>query len=250
MIGVVVPAHDEELHIGSSLAALLVAARHPGLAGEEVQILLVLDSCTDRTAEIAQALGVATLTVEARNVGLARAAGADLLIARGARWLGFTDADTRVSPSWLVRQLELDADAVCGSIGVDDWSRHGALADLLHQDFTSTYNDADGHRHVHGANMGVSTAAYLRAGGFPALRCSEDVALVKALEATGARIAWSAAPRVATSSRVDPRARGGFGDAIRAVIASHAACTACQMVHALQGACGAGPGAAAAMKPT
>jgi len=42
--------------------------------------------------------------------------------------------------------------------------------------------------------------------------CSEDVALVRALEATGARIAWSAKPRVITSSRRDGRARGGHPD--------------------------------------
>jgi hypothetical protein len=50
--------------------------------------------------------------------------GADLLLAAGARWLAFTDADSRVSPGWLAAQLVLDADAVCGSIAVDDWSDH------------------------------------------------------------------------------------------------------------------------------
>ena len=50
-----------------------------------------------------------------------------------------------------------------------------------------------------------------RAGGFEPLPSSEDVALVRALEAVGARIAWSAAPRVVTSSRHESRAPGGFG---------------------------------------
>ncbi|WP_204496111.1 hypothetical protein [Archangium primigenium] len=40
----------------------------------------------------------------------------------------------------------------------------------------------------------------------------EDVALVRALDRTGADIAWSARCRVRTSSREDARARGGFGD--------------------------------------
>ena len=60
------------------------------------------------------------IAVEARNVGLARAAGADALLAEGARWLAFTAADTVVSPRWLVEQLNLQVDAVCGSIGVGD----------------------------------------------------------------------------------------------------------------------------------
>ena len=43
MIGVVVPAHDEAEHIGDTLAALALAARHPGLAGETVELLVVLE---------------------------------------------------------------------------------------------------------------------------------------------------------------------------------------------------------------
>lgn len=226
MIGVIVPAHDEEEHIGETLAALTLAARHPGLADEPVVVVVVLDSCSDATGDIAEASGVETLAVEARNVGRARAAGASLLLERGARWLAFTDADTRVSPDWLVRQLELDADAVCGSIGVDDWSAHGAQAGFIRDHFAVTYHDVDGHRHIHGANLGVSAAAYLRAGGFLPLACSEDVALVEALQTSGARIAWSAAPRVTTSARANARARGGFGDTLLAVIAAGLAVTA------------------------
>jgi glycosyltransferase involved in cell wall biosynthesis len=226
MIGVIVPAHDEAEHIGDTLAALALAASHPALAGEPVAVLVVLDSCGDATGDIARRHGIETLAVEARNVGRARAEGASLLLERGARWLAFTDADTRVSPDWLVRQLELDADAVCGSIGVDDWSAHGAQAGFIRDHFALTYQDADGHRHIHGANLGVSAAAYLRAGGFLPLACSEDVALVEALQRSGARIAWSAAPRVTTSARANARARGGFGDTLLAVIAAGLAATA------------------------
>lgn len=220
MIGIVVPAHNEERDIGDTVAALLLAAAHPALQGEAVEVLVVLDSCSDATGAIARLCGARTLAINACNVGRARAAGADGLLAEGARWLAFTDADTRVSPEWLVRQLELGADAVCGSIGVENWSVHGSHADALRTHFARTYTDADGHRHIHGANLGVSAEAYVRAGGFPALTCSEDVALVEALQATGARIAWSAAPRVSTSARHDARARGGFGDTLLAVIAA------------------------------
>ncbi|HUD32119.1 MAG TPA: glycosyltransferase family 2 protein, partial [Variovorax sp.] len=79
---------------------------------------------------------------------------------------------------------------------------------------------------IHGANLGVSAEAYERVGGFRPLACSEDVALVEALQASGARIAWSAAPRVTTSARADARARGGFGDTLLAVIAAGLAATA------------------------
>lgn len=218
MIGVVIPAHDEARHIGANVRAVMLAAAHEALQGEAVQVMVVLDSCSDDTGAIAAQHGAQTLTVSLRNVGAARAAGAELLLSAGARWLAFTDADTLVAPDWLVAQLALQADAVCGSIGVDDWTPHGEHGEFLRQHFARTYTDADGHRHIHGANLGVSAAAYLRAGGFPPLRCSEDVALVRALQESGALIAWSAAPRVSTSARIDARARGGFGDTLLAVV--------------------------------
>ena len=208
MIGVVIPAHNEEQHIGMALAAIQRAAQHPCLLGEAVQVLVVLDSCDDTTEAIAAAHGVQSLAVDVRNVGSARAVGAAQMVEAGARWLAFTDADTVVSPQWLWKQLELEADAVCGSIGISDWSMHGEQADNIRIHFARTYHDVDGHRHIHGANLGVSTEAYLRAGGFRPLACSEDVALVEALQACGARIAWSAAPRVSTSATSSLHASG------------------------------------------
>ena len=223
MIGVVIPAHDEAERIGATLEAVLRAAVHPALHGEQVDVVVVLDSCSDATSTVVAQHGVAQRVLEARNVGMARALGAQMCIEAGARWLAFTDADTIVSPDWLVKQLAEEADVVCGVVSVNDWSAHGLRGHRLRAHFARHYVDADGHRHVHGANLGVATEAYLRAGGFQPLACSEDVALVASLEAAGARIAWSAAPRVVTSARTHARARGGFGDTLLAMAASLAA---------------------------
>lgn len=223
MIGVVIPAHNECERLGAALAAVQLAAAHPALDGEAVEVVVVLDSCTDGTDEVAAQHGVVRLALDARNVGIARGQGAELCIAAGARWLAFTDADTVVSPDWLVMQLAEQADAVCGCVVVEDWSVHGAdgaEGERVRAHFDSRYTHADGHRHVHGANLGVATDAYRRAGGFAPLACSEDVALIEALAAIGARIAWSAGPRVTTSARTDARARGGFGDTLLAMVAA------------------------------
>jgi glycosyltransferase involved in cell wall biosynthesis len=208
MLAIVIPAHNEAAHIGACVAAARRAADHHQLLGEAARVIVVADGCTDDTGAIARSLGADVMCIEARNVGMARAHGAERALALGARWLAFTDADTTVADDWLARQLDCCADAVCGVIGVHDWSPHiGAVR----EHFGRTYTDADGHRHIHGANLGVSAKAYVRAGGFPPLESSEDVALVEALIANGARIEWSAAPRVVTSARTDFRAKKGFG---------------------------------------
>jgi len=219
MLGVVVPAHNEAEVIGECILRIQQCAGSPRLHGETVELAVVADACTDATALLAAKAGALTLETNARNVGLARASGADLLLSRGARWLAFTDADTLVSRDWLAEQLALDADAVSGTVGVDDWTPHGEHADLLCWHFGVTYTDSDHHRHIRGANLGVSAAAYLRAGGFQHLACSEDVALIAALEASGAQIAWSPRPRVSTSARRIARAAGGFADALMEAVA-------------------------------
>lgn len=215
MIGVVVPAHNEQALLGTCLAALNNAARHAEDAGEEVQILVVLDACSDGSRDIALACGVQTLEVQRSNVGYARGAGAAYMLERGARWLACTDADSTVPADWLLHQLAFKADAVCGTVRVDEWQAEHSVA--VRQRYQGLYHDKDGHRHIHGANLGVCAKAYRRAGGFAPLPAHEDVHLVQALQKTGARIVWTAANSVSTSSRLDCRARGGFGDYLKSL---------------------------------
>ncbi|WP_342456505.1 glycosyltransferase [Herbaspirillum sp. WKF16] len=212
MIGIVIPVHNEELCLDATLHTARLAASHPALLAEPVRIVVVLDACTDRSADISLSHRVSITRLDARNVGLARSRGAELLLRDGARWLAFTDADTLVAPDWLAQQLALNADAVCGTVAVDNWDGY---ADHVRERFLRDYLDRDGHRHIHGANFGISALAYRRAGGFQPLACHEDVAMVQALMAIGADIAWSCKPRVSTSSRRYSKAAGGFGDTLR-----------------------------------
>jgi glycosyltransferase involved in cell wall biosynthesis len=209
MIGVVIPVHNEEKSLAACLEAAQVAAKAPGLQGEAVRIVVVLDGCTDRSADVAARFEVDVLCVSGRSVGHARAAGAAWLIERNARWLAFSDGDSVVDAGWLVAQLHLDAEVVCGTVEVMDW---GAIPPHVQLRYRMHYRDHDGHRHIHGANLGLCAKAYVRAGGFRNLRCNEDVELVHALLATGSRVSWSAAPRVRTSGRLVGRLSGGFAD--------------------------------------
>lgn len=216
MIAVVVPVHNEEHFLPSCLLALKRAGAHPALRGESVLIVVVLDDCSDRSTAIAASSGcnIDAIQIRAKSVGAARAAGARHALAAGARWLASTDADTIVATDWIACQLAVRAQAVCGTVTVRDWQLHHAR--VRHQ-FDARYRDVDGHRHVHGANLGICANAYVRAGGFKSLRTSEDVALVASLSAAGIAIAWSAKPRVATSARIDARAPAGFAAHIRAL---------------------------------
>ena len=210
MIAVIVPAHNEARRLGRCLRAIKAAAARAEAAGLAVEVLVVLDRCSDTSALIAHRHGVQTLALQAGNVGIARRAGAARMIARGARWLAFTDADSRVPEHWLVSQLQWHADVVCGTVHIERW--HPWHSHALRELYRSGYQALEGHRHIHGANLGVCTEAYQHVGGFQPLPAHEDVQLVLALEASGAQIVWTARHSVATSSRRDSRAREGFGD--------------------------------------
>lgn len=209
-VGVVVPAHDEAELLPACLRALADAAERCPLP---VDVVVALDDCSDATSETAAEAEVRTVRLAARNAGAARRAAARALLADGAAqdwWLASTDADSLVPPHWLEAQLALaarGADAVVGAVHVSAWEDRPVH---VARRWLATHRPRDGHRHVHGANLGVRGAAYLRAGGFPPLASGEDVALVLALEASGARVVRSAAATVETSARRRGRAARGF----------------------------------------
>ena len=212
MIGVLIPAHDEAERIGACLASIQRAALHPGLRGGRVQVVVALDSCSDATAWHCARAGVDVLSLQVRCVGAARAAAAAHLITHGASWLASTDADSLVPEDWLVAQREGEHDAFCGVV---DLQCANARERRLRRRFVAGERWGDGHGRIHGANLGVSAAAYQQAGGFAAVTCHEDVGLIERLRGQGARIAWRGEPRVLTSGRLQGRARGGFADHLR-----------------------------------
>ena len=126
----VVPAHDEEALLPACLAALRRTAR---VLHVPVHLLVVADRCGDRTAAVARAGGARVISIQARRVGAARAAGMRELLRLtsgsdpSAVWLATTDADTVVPPGWLRRQVEYANagwDVVLGTVTVTDWDGH------------------------------------------------------------------------------------------------------------------------------
>jgi len=231
-VAVVIPAHNEEQHLGHALAAAgraadLLESERPDV---EVQVVVVLDSCTDRSPSIAAAAAEAdprfhTLPVSFGSVGKSRRAGVsaalenvrmpshDDNVAGGDPmqwvWVANTDADSSVPGRWLVRQLELAAsgsDVVLGTVHPDPHGMHHELVARWHARHAST----EDHPHVYGANLGVRASSYLAAGGFPGVDFDEDRVLVERLRAGGADIVATDTTRVLTSGRTAGRAPKGF----------------------------------------
>jgi len=219
-VGVVVPVHDEEEHLAHCVFSVLNSSP----AGLATHVVLVLDSCVDGSAGVAQRSPVEVVTVAHTNVGRARAAGVAALLGhfgdveRSSLWLATTDADTRVAPEWLAHQVALanaGADAVAGTVEVADWSAH---PHHVPRRFRLRYErPGDSHGHVHGANLGMRASAYLSAGGFAPLPCGEDRALWTALGTSGAALVSTRRNPVSTSGRAQGRAPGGFADHLRSL---------------------------------
>jgi glycosyltransferase involved in cell wall biosynthesis len=214
-IVVVVPAHNERDRLGACLASVAAAAAR---VEPPVRVLVVLDGCTDGTQDVLPG-SVQAISVSARNVGAARAAG---FIAAAPDpdseiWLATTDADSVVPEDWLTRQAAHHRALMQGFVGTVsvDWQEHSPNTRLR---YDRLYRVRDGqHGHVHGANLGVRADAYWHVGGFRPLRVGEDVDLVERLVATGTPLAWDADNAVLTSDRRNFRAAGGFGDYVQSI---------------------------------
>jgi len=216
---IVVPAHNEFSRLSRCLGAIRTATT---AAAVPTSVVVVLDDCSDDSENLAAQWGpdVHFLPIDERNVGAARAAGfryaKSTLGDAGSRiWYATTDADTEVGNDWLVRQLGSSADMVLGGVRVGQWRHHSEEVAELYE---ARYRAEAPHRHhVHGANMGFSSDAYWRVGGFASLASGEDVDLVERFRAAGYRIHWDDTLWVTTSDRRIGRAPNGFADHLKEV---------------------------------
>jgi Glycosyl transferase family 2 len=224
-IGVLIPARNEEALLPRCLRSVLVACSQLPV-DVTYDIVVAVDSSTDRTAEIAKRMvrecGAVVLT-DAGAVGCVRALAAETLLKRyhgpmHRCWLANTDADCSVPRAWLNDQLALAAgnvEAIAGTVDVDSFAEHDLGVD---ERFRSSYllNPDGSHPHVHGANLGVRADAYLRAGGWSQLATAEDHDLWDRLLRTASMRISIASLKVLTSGRRLGRAPFGFADALAA----------------------------------
>lgn len=211
VIGIVIPAHNEQDYLATCLSAIEQAILHIkalALSTVQVRVLVVLDNCSDNSLAVTQQFDVDYMQCNFQCVGKARDLGVRHIIEQGADWVACTDADSRVHVDWLAQQLKHQAaDAICGVVEVDNWQH---LSVSTQHNYIAHYQDQMNHQHIHGANLSFSAAAYLQVGGFATLTCHEDVNLVDRMREQQLNIVWCNQVRVTTSSRLTARAPEGF----------------------------------------
>ena len=196
-VSVVVPAHNEETLLACCLDALL-AQDYPGV----IEITVVDNASTDRTAEVARGRGVDVVYEPRRDYCRALIRGFDA--ARGDI-IALTDADTVVPPDWiscLVRGYQDGVVAVGGNVVFERPNWKGWL---LAKVFVPAFNWLDRHDphgpHLWGSNFSVRRDAFERIGGWNSDYSLEvDSEISERLRRIG-RVRVLASVKVRTSSR-------------------------------------------------
>lgn len=119
VLSVIIPAFNEDRFLPRTLDHLHRAMEHMGAIPDRgVEIIVVDNASTDRTAEVALAAGAKVLSVPEHNIGRVRNAGA---AAASGDVLVFLDADTLVPEGALRRIAQVMEDSACmgGAADVD-----------------------------------------------------------------------------------------------------------------------------------
>jgi GT2 family glycosyltransferase len=247
---IAVPVRNEVDRIGACLHALAVQEE---IEPEALGIILFLNNCTDGTteavAELTLVLRVQVRVIEREFAGAHAGWARREAMEAAAAWLDesldeetapegvilTTDADSRVPPDWVARNLAAlaqGADAVAGTIALDaaeaaclpealhargrlEGAYEAALIALEAQIDPIAHDPWPRHATRSGASLAVRLSAYRAAGGMPAILLGEDRAFVAALLAADARVRHAPDIVVVTSGRLDGRAPGGAADTMR-----------------------------------
>ncbi|MCX7933835.1 MAG: glycosyltransferase [Planctomycetota bacterium] len=131
MLSCIIPAHNEERYLPSTLAALgeaLASVAQPG------EVIVVDDASGDRTAEIAVGAGARLVKIARRQIAAARNAGA---ATASGDVLFFIDADTQVSADTLRAAL---AACEAGAVGGGAYVRLDENLGFWREAFLAVFN--------------------------------------------------------------------------------------------------------------
>ena len=241
---IAIPVKDEAERVG---ACLLAFATQEGVDLGDVAVLLLLNNCTDATADVVRALAptlpyrleMHRIAFDAAhaNAGWARRlameAAAKLAAPDGV--LLTTDADTLAHCDWIeanLREIDAGHDAVAGYVMADpmelmelppailergrlEWEYQQLAAELDARVDCEDHDAWPRHNQNCGASAAVTLRAYRLIGGLPPRPVGEDRALFEMIRRIDGKIRHSLEVQVVTSARTDGRASGGLADEIR-----------------------------------
>lgn len=250
-VSVIVPVRNEAQTLTATLWALAnqLDLQGKALDFKRYEIILLLNNCTDESAEVAQNFAQQhpdlvlhivekTLPPNEAYIGRVRQILMDEAyrrlssLGRRRSIIASTDGDSQVSSTWIAAtlyEIARGADAVGGRI-ITNSSDRAALAPYARACHLrevgyryliaelESYLDPDPHdsfpRHYqhYGASLAVTTQMYAIAGGLPAVRTPEDVAFYQALMRVNARFRHSPLVRVVTSARQTGRTDIGLAN--------------------------------------
>ena len=239
---VVVPARNEEDLISPCLRALAVQTV---IEPHEYEVILVLDRCTDATANRAMEevaahprLRVHFLDGPGLGSGHARRVGMDAAcerltgLGRPQGLIASTDADTVVAHDWLSALLdaaERGARAIGGRIELGDGSLpqavvrwHAERGRTRHQKILADPDrlGAAEHWQFSGASLALTAETYAEVGGLEPRATLEDEGLEQVLRDQRIPIERLLSVRATTSPRLEGRASRGLAHDLAAATAS------------------------------
>jgi len=197
-VSVIVPARNEEVSLGPCLESLV------SQTGVSFEIIVVDDGSTDRTREVARSFsGVKLVDPGPLPVGWSGKSNALVAGAKEARgeWLLFTDADTVHCPGSLLRSVTEARQQKAALLSYSPEQElhrlcEKAVMPVIFAELASSYrpsevsNPASSAAAANGQYILVLREAYDAVGGHTAVATSllEDVALAKAVKASGCKI--------------------------------------------------------------
>lgn len=178
-VTVVVPAHNEEKYVARCIRSVREAERY---CGKTVEMIVVCNRCTDKTAEIAQSLGARVLFNEDRCIAKVRNAG---IFAAEGDVVVTIDCDNRMTKGTIKEILYL--------LSTGKYIGGGAPMRFERYSFPLFLNDimCRGMFGITGLYCGIFWAeknTFTETGGFVDKKAMEDAATAKRLKAYGRQL--------------------------------------------------------------
>ena len=176
-LSVAIPAHNEEKYIGRCIQSVALSA---GLAGQQVEVVVALNRCTDRTREIAQSLGARCVVNDTKCIAAVRNTA---VRATSAPAIATLDADSWMSPKTVSAILKHVTDSRYVGGGTVTWPERVSTGILFSLMAVAPYVIKRG---VSAGMFWCSRQSFEAVGGFDeSLVSAEDVDFALRLRAYG-----------------------------------------------------------------